>query len=83
MEFVEGAGADAAFCCCWDALANSPHSDPVLEWFVGFCAGLWAGDDVGVLAGGGAILTAPGGGGRTPDPLVFFALEDTSLPSFF
>lgn len=74
---------DVADCCCWDALANSPHSEPDCGWiFVG--VGLCDGDDVGVFGGGGAIFTPPGGGGR-PSPTWgrCFDFDETSLPSFF
>lgn len=74
-----GADADAA----WEALANSPHSELVPSWFW-LCGGLCAGEEVGVFAGGGAILTPPGGGGRPTDGLVrCLDLDATSLPSFF
>jgi len=45
---------------------------------------LCAGEEVGVFAGGGAILTPPGGGGKPIAGLVrCLDFEATSLPSFF
>jgi len=74
-------GADAG----WEALANSPHSELVVSWFwLWLCDGLCAGEEVGVFAGGGAILTPPGGGGKPTAGLVrCLDLDETSLPSFF
>ena len=81
MDAGAGAGADAD--ADWEALANSPHSELVTSWFW-LCNGLCAGEEVGVFAGGGAILTPPGGGGKPTAGLVrCLDFEATSLPSFF
>lgn len=67
----------------WEALANSPHSELVTSWFWP-CCGLCAGEEVGVFAGGGAILTPPGGGGKpVTAPVRCLDLDEISLPSFF